>query len=255
MSVPLDVPFVEVLCLANSQKHGGRCAAGLRTDGGGWVRPIGRNALRVLLPKHYTLNNGSEAMPLDLLRVPLGPPCPQPHHPEDCFLHPRAWQLVARPAPREIAVPLLKAHLARGPHLFGDCDRATLYARYQTRPAPASLAVISPRDLCWEIARGANDKKRTRAVFTLKGQEWNLPLTDLEWRHQLSHLPPGLHPLASTQGGIAGENDRVLLTVSLSEPMDKTGEPGAGHLNPDLSCALCYKLVASVMVIPQAWRG
>jgi hypothetical protein len=41
--------------------------------------------------------------------------------------------------------------------------------------------------------------------------------------------------------------DRVLLTISLSEPLgadEATGEGG-----------WCYKLVAAVIVIPQAWRG
>lgn len=28
------MPVVEMVCLANSYKHGGRCVAGLRTDGG-----------------------------------------------------------------------------------------------------------------------------------------------------------------------------------------------------------------------------
>lgn len=246
-------PFVEVLCLANSSKHSGRCVAGLRTDGG-WVRPTGRNKLRILLPKHYTLTDGTEALPLDLIRIPLGPPCPEPHHPEDCLLHPRPWELVSRPAPKEVAVPLLRAHLARGPELLGGCDPAVPYARFGFRPASASLAVVSPRDLCWEITRTSSDKKRIRAVFTLKGQAWSLPLTDLEWRHQLSHLPPGTHPLTSTLDNLVHSDDRVLLTISLSEPMDKT-ESGADYLTPDLSRALCYKLVASVMIIPRAWRG
>jgi Dual OB-containing domain len=34
------MPGVDLICLANSYKYSGRCFAGLRTDGGGWVRPV-----------------------------------------------------------------------------------------------------------------------------------------------------------------------------------------------------------------------
>jgi hypothetical protein len=31
---------VDLICLANSRKLGGRCVAGLRLDGSGWVRRV-----------------------------------------------------------------------------------------------------------------------------------------------------------------------------------------------------------------------
>ena len=34
------MPSLDLICLANSSKLGSRCLAGLRVDGGGWVRPV-----------------------------------------------------------------------------------------------------------------------------------------------------------------------------------------------------------------------
>ncbi len=33
------MPQFGIICLANSRKNGGHCVAGLRMDGGGWLRP------------------------------------------------------------------------------------------------------------------------------------------------------------------------------------------------------------------------
>jgi len=239
---------VEILCLANSRKHSGRCVAGLRTDGGSWLRPIGKNGLNILMPHHYVLPDGTEAGPLDLLHIPVGAAVPQPHHPEDRLITGAPWELASRPAPGEIAVPLLRAHLDRGPDLLGNTKDRLPYRQFLQKPAEASLALIWPKDLHWRIERvGEYSKRRTRAVFTLADTAYDLPVTDPEWEHQLSHLPVGEHPFASTLEGIADERDRVLLTVSLSEPL------GADEATSD--SGWCYKLVAAVIVIPRAWRG
>jgi hypothetical protein len=239
---------VEILCLANSRKHSGRCVAGLRTDGGGWVRPIGKNGLNILMPHHYVLPDNTEAALLDLLRIPVGAAVPQPHHPEDRLITGASWELVSRPATGDIAVPLLRAHLDRGPDLLGNKKDRLPYRQFLQRPADASLALIYPRDLRWRIERvGEYSKRRTRAVFTLSEVEYDLPVTDPEWEHQLSHLLVGEHPFASTLEHVVDERDRALMTVSLSEPLgvdEATGDSG-----------WCYKLIAAVIVIPRAWRG
>jgi hypothetical protein len=69
-------------------------------------------------------------------------------------------------------------------------------------------------------------------------------LTDPEWEHRLSGLPVGDHPQEAAPGLSA--TDRVLLTISLSEPH---GEHPVGN-----ETGLCYKL-AAVIVVPKEWRG
>jgi hypothetical protein len=54
------MPTVEIICLANSRKHSGRCVAGLRTDGQGWIRPVGPSDNGTLFPWHYTLGSAQK---------------------------------------------------------------------------------------------------------------------------------------------------------------------------------------------------
>jgi hypothetical protein len=240
---------VEILCLANSRKYSGRCVAGLRTDGGGWVRPVSAEQHRALSPQHYTLNDFTEARPLDLIRVPIACPAPLPHHPEDCRIAYGQWELSSRPAPKEVAVPLLRRHLVRGTALLGDTENRLPHAAFSRAPAAASLALVWPKDLFWSISLGANGKRRTRVQFrltdpaTADGAEYDLSLTDSDWEERLGKLGVGLHPMDAAPD--VGPKDRLLLTVSLSEPFSEKedAEPS------------CYKLVAAVLKIPSEWRG
>lgn len=94
------MPFCEFICLANSRKHGGRCVAGIRTDGCGWIRLVTNRDDGALLPQHYTLCDGTEAQTLDLLRIEVIKPPPKPYQPENWLVGSKPWELIARPAPR-----------------------------------------------------------------------------------------------------------------------------------------------------------
>ena len=255
---------VDMICLANSRKHSGRCVAGLLTRsfegvGDGWIRPVGNNDLRVLMERHYTFADGREAAPLDLIRLELDRPDAKPHHPEDWMVSPKRWELLARPAPKEIAVPLLRAHLARG-SVLGNVGGRVAYAdcvvRAQTPQAQKSLGLVWGQDVCWAVSKSGTwgTVRKTRAVFTHGGATYDLPMTDPDWEHDLNHLPAGppgngeLYPLSSTQSGRVQDDDRVLLTVSLSEPLD--GEKAVGAKS-----GWCYKMAAGVVVLPREWRG
>ena len=231
------MPCMEIICLANSRKYSGRCVAGLRTDGAGWIRPVGDNLNKILLPKHYRLADGTEAGVLDVLKIPVVEPRPAPHHPEDWLISGARWDLVSRPATRDV-VPVLRAHLTPGPDLLGGQTDRLPYQHFTRSPATASLALVYPRNLRWSITVTPPNKRRTRAVFLLGGAEYDLAVTDPEWEHRLHHLGPGTHPKTAATGVQA--DDRLLFTVSISEPL------GEGQW--------CYKLVAAVFAVPQAWR-
>ena len=218
------MPTLDVICLANSHKHGGRCVAGLRLDGGGWVRPVSTEPEGVLQAWHYTLAGGGEAALLDVLRMRLTAPRPDPHHPENCRMDFGLWGLVARPLPRR-AQEILWESLAPGPDLLGDREDKIAFAALVKRPALASLALVHPESLSWEVRQnGAADKRRTRAVFHLAGAWYNLPVTDPLHLNSLASRPVGSYPEDSAE---------TLLTVSLSEPFARDG--------------FCYKLVAAVI--------
>ena len=218
------MPTLDVICLANSHKHSGRCVAGLRLDGGGWVRPVSTEPEGVLQAWHYTLAGGGEAALLDVLRMRLTAPRPDPHHPENCRMDYGLWGLVVRPLPPE-AREVLWESLAPGPDLLGDREDKIAYAALVKRPALASLALIRPEGLSWQVRQhDPAGKRQTRAVFHLAEAWYNLPVTDPVWLKALASHAPGSYSEVCAD---------ILLTVSLSEPFARDG--------------FCYKLVAAVI--------
>ena len=220
------MPTWEVICLANSWKHGGRCVAGLRIDGGGWVRPVSREPDGVLQLWHYTLVSGGEAALGDVLQMRLTQPHPDPHHPENWLMDYGLWTLVARPLPSS-AREVLEQSLTSGPNLLGDCEDRIAYDALKKCPAAASLALVRPEGLQWQVRQSpSSGKRQTRAVFRLTGVWYNLALTDPAWLKTLASHPLGSYP---------EDNRDTLLTISLSEPFARDG--------------FCYKLVAAVIPI------
>ena len=227
--------FCEIICLANSKKYQARCVAGLCTDGRGWVRPIGPNEHGTLDARHYTLDDGSEARVLDLLRIELDSPRPEPHQPENWLVGQARWKLIARPAPKS-RLGALRDGIVTGPALLGSQSDRTPYAAFRSSAAEASLALIRPMELEWLVTTSPRGKPQVRALFKLGGAPYSLSVTDPIWERKLSGRRVGKHPLAST--GLNCED--VLLTISLGEPFQDQS---------------CYKLVAAVIPLPTAWRA
>ena len=230
----------EVICLANSRKWQGRCVAGIRTDGQGWIRPVGWSANGSLAVNNYWLDNNTEVQPLDVIRLRCIRPCPKPHHPEDWTNAGSQWQLIARPASAE-HLELLKTHLVDGSALFGNTQDKTPAAQFNMVPAAASLAIIAPDNLQWAI-QDSDGKRKIRVQFTLCNAPYRLTLTDPIYEQKLGHLRPGVYLPAAA--GIPN-GAKIWLTISLSEPFQKTVGVEA----------FCYKLVAGVMVVPQDSPG
>lgn len=219
---------VEIICLANSIKHGGRCAAGLRTDGRGWLRPVSNKDDGTLAYYHYRYVDSTPAEPLDVMRVGLVRPRPLGIQPENWLIDGRPWELISRPI-NPSHLPILRQAICRGPLLLhGESDRVAPEAA-ATSATPRSLELIAPRMIEMYPTPGRADQPRARAKFTLgeAGQaiDYDLSLTDPHWRDE-----------AQRRGRITIEQTQspFLATVSLSEPFD-------GH---------CFKLLAAVMLLP-----
>ena len=226
------MPAIEILCLANSRKHGGRCIGGLRMDGGGWVRLVSSEPDGTLYPRHYLLDDGSEPQPLDRIAVPIAHPCPKPHQPENVLLLPQPWRLRERPL-RRSAAPLLRNHLHRERNLFGDAADRIPYERLVAQPPTDSLALVIPDSARVRIRLTSADRRQTRLVFTLAGAVYDLAVTDPAAEGRRADLAPGEHPLRVPLG------QKLLLTISLGEPFEVDG--------------CCYKLVASILSTPAGW--
>ncbi len=228
------MPYVEMLCMANSRKHGGRCVAGLKTDGSGWVRPVADSEDGTLFPFHYGLEGGGELEPLDIIQVPLKAPRPEKHQPENWIIDDGSWRYVDQAGPA--IVPFLKRQLYGKAFLFGDSSDRVPFSRFATRQAEESLALIVPQDLSWQVVSSFRGNRQTRAAFRYRDTNYDLGVTDLAWQ---KHLRDKGYGVGADIPSTTAQDGRLLLTVSLSEPAEWD------------DC--CYKLVAGVIVGRKDW--
>ncbi|MEE8465923.1 MAG: hypothetical protein V3S68_05545, partial [Dehalococcoidia bacterium] len=148
---------IEFVCLANSRLQDGRSVAGLRTDGGGWVRIVGRNG--PLGRKVYTMEGGREVELLDVVRVE-GVPKGVNNQPENFEVEsPKPGILGAllgsvsrtqrwKPAGQvELinAPAVLEPLIRKGPDLFGSRRDREELPTFENRSAMTSLTMIEPK--------------------------------------------------------------------------------------------------------------
>ncbi|MEK7222223.1 MAG: hypothetical protein AAB130_03850 [Nitrospirota bacterium] len=226
------MPEVEFICLANSIKKGGRCIAGLRTNGEGWVRPV--NPLTGSLYSHqYVLDNGRDIELLDIVKVSLQEPCPQPYQPENWTLNNQPWHFVRQLSHSE-AKSTIESIIVSGPDLLGNQFDSVPQYSLEQNPVKASLALIEPGELKWRITTNRYDRLQARACFTFGGCNYDLSITDPVWKERLTtSLPIGFHVVSDAD---LPRRERLYFTISL-------GAPYRGS---------CYKLVAAVIVLPTA---
>jgi hypothetical protein len=227
------MPLFDLICLANSNKMRGRCVAGLRVDGNGWIRPIAPDTDHgQLFSNHFQLDDGSEPKVLDLIRLNLAGAQPVPGQPENWVVGKERWILRARPLGPDL-YPLLRNAIATGPVLLGS-TQARISAVDAVQLA-SSLALIKPSKLQWHLKRDLYDRLQPRLCFALDGQNYDLPVTDPAWTsrimRKLSQAEPGFYPQEKL--GFSKDSP-ILLTVSL-------GEAFKGY---------CYKLAAAIVELP-----
>jgi hypothetical protein len=224
---------LDLICLANSPKMGGRCVAGLRVDGKGWVRPIAKDTDHgQLYSFHYRLKNDSDPEILDVIKVSLEERRPSTGQPENWIIGKDPWLLVARPLNPNL-YKILGSALVPGPRLLGSTGRRV--SEKDIDQVSASLALISPSKLRFFLEPDFSNRLQPRASFELKGQYYDLPITDPSWITLIVRKLEPLDRAGHTQEAIGISRDReILFTVSL-------GEAFRGY---------CYKLVAGIVVLP-----
>jgi len=229
------MPTIELICLANSEKMRGRCIAGLRTDGQGWIRPIAPDTDHgQLFLRHFQFSDGTEPLVLDVVTLDLSRESPAPGQPENWLIGNAKWTLQRRPAPLKL-YPTINSAVVMSPILLGS-TQARIAAADATRLA-SSLALVRPSRLRWYLKRDLYDRLQPRVRFEQCGQIYDLPITDPAWKYtaarRLSQLESGYYD--QDKVGIPAGAE-VLLTISLSEAFN----------------GYCYKLVAAVVVLPAA---
>lgn len=217
------MPTLRILCLANSRKHGGRCVAGLRLDGQGWVRLVSGQPDGTLRHSSVVLDDRSHLKTLDVIDVAVAGHQPKGHQRENWLIGKDRWTLVRRPA-SEADLAVIGPHVVDGPLLFGnDSDRVAADAG-----ARSSLTLIRVKGLRFRI-QAAGGNRKTRACFRLDGAAYSLRVTDDAIEADMENLKDGTYPVEACTR--FRPNEETLVTVSLGEPFD----------------GYCYKLAAAII--------
>lgn len=219
-----------MLCLANSRKLSGRCAAGITREGE-WIRPVSADDDGTLYRRHYLLDSGDEAKVMDVIKVQLGAHVPERHQPENWRVGDARWHCTGHLA-GDGARRFLRQHCAQGPELLGTRSDRVSWEELGNAPAVASLALVRPENVRWYIKTSYYGNRQARALFSVGGEGYDLSITDPIWEARLGELAYGVHEIEA--GGVSYA-DGVFLTISLSEPLPN---------------GYCFKLIASVITIP-----
>lgn len=209
---------MDILCLANSWKHGGACIAGVRMDTGEWVRPVTDAADGTLPYGKCRLTNGREIRPLDVVRIPVVRHAPKPFQPENWLVGPGSWQLCGTHTVATVA-SFLDAIADPGPRLLGSTKDRIQENQIPQDGLAASLTLVRATCPSFSTRPRQGGGHQVRIQFELSGAWYNLSLTD---RHfDQSVLARGQYESMSDW----------YVTVSLGEPFN-----GA-----------CYKLAACAL--------
>lgn len=204
--------------------------AGLRADGGGWLRPVNACAEHgELWRSQIVLPDGTFPKPLDLLRIPLRGAKPAPTQPENWTISPEQWALLERPVSQTLHC-IVHSAIAKGPDLLGDRADRVSEKYFEGHPGAPSLALIAPETLEWWIGEGVKGKRQLRARFRWRSAGYSLVVTDVEVERHMRDLSYGLHPFSAA--GVPAAS-RLYLLISLGEPLE----------------GFCYKIVAGVIAI------
>lgn len=237
------MPTFEIICLASSDKNRGRCIAGLKTDGSGWLRPISAQSDGTLYLDNYILDIDREPQLFDILEVECSEHRPECHQPENWVIKPKRWRFVGSPN-RQMLTKILKPELDRSAalcELFSNSSDRIDYEWLQQNPAQYSLIYVKPQSINW-VVQEYSGNKRYRSIFTSNNVQYDLRITDPQWKSQIdqAQLPVGNY---SSDEVIDRLNladftsDGIRFTISLGEPFTPTG----------YERRFCFKMIAAVI--------
>ncbi|WP_420625655.1 dual OB domain-containing protein [Candidatus Poriferisodalis sp.] len=216
------MPRTEVLCLANSRKLGGRCFAGLTSDGA-WVRPVTATPKGELPNEVCILDTGKRVRPLDIVKMKLKRHEPRSYQPENWIVGKKEWNFVRAQTIGNVH-ELLDDACADDSPIFGTRTDRVTWPRIQEAPLKASLTLVRASRPRFYIRQRFGSSTQTRVRFVHGGFEYDLSVSfEFTLPHSdLRHYEPSTN---------------WYLTISLGEPFADQGNS-------------CFKLVAGALEIP-----
>lgn len=222
-----------IVCLANSRKPpgGGRCIAGkeqIAGGFGGWIRPVSARPSHEISDEERRYEDGIYPSLLDVVSIELGEKSPVYHQKENIIFDDRYyWQKVG-----QLEWSGLRTALDQPESLWtnGDSTYHGINDRVKFPIAVTlseSLYLIEPENLRIRVREESAyigpSKRKVRAFFTYRGEDYGLAVTDPEQEQSLFARPNAEYVVTDSY-----------LSISLSEPNSN----GDGH---------CFKLVAAII--------
>lgn len=203
------MPTEAFVCLANSRKKGGRCLAGKALQNSAytkWIRPVTEHPSEELQNHEHCLQTGEDVAIFDVLEIKLLNPKPVQHQQEN-------WLM-------DVSAPLKKkgflsledvSKLVDYPESLWGTGTSTKNGKNncvhitEIEKHTSSLYLIEVSNFEVEI-KFLFGKRSMRGIFTYRGHEYKLSITDPSFEQKFVTKPVGDY-----------EIERTLLTISLGE--------------------------------------
>ena len=205
---------MQIICLANSWKEGGRCVAGIDTATGRWVRPVSSAEHGQLsLEQSSVMQNGRSRQiePLDIVDFGQLQPAPLIGQPENFRLGTVAPRYAGKSA-----IEALRVHADQRPFLLYGTGSSV--AETDARRVQASLCLIRVERPVFRV--NPTNQRQLRVGFTHSDTQYDLPVTDTSTWVELARIDPEGY-----------SNGVWYLTVSL-------GVPWNGRMYKLVACGL-----------------
>jgi hypothetical protein len=219
----------EFICLAKSQKYNGRCVAGvligrnknngiyIQKDENGnpkWVRPVSYS-------QHGEINDevGSALNLLDVYEIDNVNPCPDRYQSENVHYNHPTYVRKTRVGKE---IPNLDACCDNSTSSILFVNRGKAISEDQISNLKTSIKLVKVSDCSIYVNERDNREDQYRMKFTYNGKEFDLPMTDLDFRSEYD-----------SDNEIFDKHDNCYISVSIGVVFNEW----------------YYKLVASVILV------
>ena len=214
-----NLPFKEIVCLANSKKIGGKCVAGKSIATKEWIRPVSTEGK--LTDQLIKYADGKLPELLDIIRVHYKKLQSTVYQPENILISEDSWEFIDKFPENK-----LDSLCDRPKEIFVNQDRRDRISVefFEKNRLESSLLLLKPKTIkLWRT--DYENKKKLRAIFVYNDLEYDLGVTDPTFLEEYSGKKEGFYKL---------EANDIYLCISLAAPY-KDG--------------YCYKLVASIISV------
>lgn len=223
--------MTQIICLANSWKHGDRCIAGINSLKGQWIRPVS-NLPDGRIPKETRNIGGTEPALLDILEIPLAKTGPDfGFECENLLVLPGKWRRVGHVPPG-----FLHKYCSNENYILHN-DR-----RYVTVSFLQSLPIAQRRTL--QLIQAVEFSVRSTGQRFEGGEKWEGSLITTNGQRLTAIITDPVY-IRRLELGHQSQSP-CFITVSLSMPWRPRDWEGDDP---------CWKLIAAVVELPEAARN